>query len=175
MEATIHRFELAGLGKAPFRFEGVRKNVFTISGPGGYSKPGGSCDFCGTGIMFEFWCRSADGKKFKVGCDCIAKVGDAGLKRLIEPELAKMRAEANNARKGREAERVADALALMYGELRESLAALPHSRGFKDRKTGAPLTLFDEFEWMMRNAGHSGRLKTAKRIEAHLDALTGGA
>ncbi len=57
----IHPFEKAGLGKAPFRCELVSE------------RRGSSCDFCGTGIRNEFWIKSADGKSFKVGCDCVRK------------------------------------------------------------------------------------------------------
>lgn len=63
METILtHRFENAGLGKWPYRFQGV-------DDPG----RGSSCDYCGTGIRFQFWFRSADGKRFKTGCDCFYK------------------------------------------------------------------------------------------------------
>lgn len=70
---AMHPFEEAGFGKAPYRFDGVRRNWFTAF-PGDPGKPGGSCDYCGQGIANEFWVKSADGRRFKVGCDCIAKL-----------------------------------------------------------------------------------------------------
>ena len=72
-----HAFEVAGLGLAPFRYVGMSENV--INYPDGSSKAGGCCDYCASGIRFEFHIMSADGKAAKVGCDCIAKVADEGL------------------------------------------------------------------------------------------------
>ena len=70
-----HPFEKAGLGKAPFSCTHVSENVFTL--PDGTSKAGGCCDYCGTGIRWEFWIKGsiAGAKQFKVGCDCVAKTG----------------------------------------------------------------------------------------------------
>jgi hypothetical protein len=73
--ATLHPFELAGLGEAPFRFLRVTENVYCA--PGCPPKAGGSCDYCGTGIRWEFWVRGRKGPEFKVGCDCIYKLGRA--------------------------------------------------------------------------------------------------
>lgn len=50
-----------GLGIAPFRFVRMVK------------QRGSSCDYCGTGITYEFHCVSSDGHHFKVGCNCIAR------------------------------------------------------------------------------------------------------
>lgn len=71
--ATVHPFEKAGLGVAPFRCVGVRENWFEI--PGVMRKPGGSCKFCGTGILYEYMIVSSDSKEFVVGCDCVMKTG----------------------------------------------------------------------------------------------------
>jgi len=70
-----HPFEKAGLGKAPFSCTHVSENVFTL--PDGTSKAGGCCDYCGTGIRWEFWIKGsvAGARQFKVGCDCVAKTG----------------------------------------------------------------------------------------------------
>lgn len=70
---AVHPFEEAGFGRAPYRFDGVTRNWF-VACPGDPGKPGGSCDFCGQGIAYEYWVRSADGRRFKVGCDCIEKL-----------------------------------------------------------------------------------------------------
>lgn len=70
---AVHPFEEAGFGRAPYRFDGVTRNWF-MACPGDPGKPGGSCDYCGQGIAFEYWVVSADGRRFKVGCDCIAKL-----------------------------------------------------------------------------------------------------
>lgn len=82
---SMHRFERVGLGKAPFRVTGFGRFVFqAVPGdPNCPIQPGTSCDYCGTGIMDAAIVTSADGKKFKVGCDCVAKVGDGGLLNAI--------------------------------------------------------------------------------------------
>jgi hypothetical protein len=70
-----HPFEKVGLGKAPFSCTHVTENVF--ASPDGTTKAGGCCDYCGTGIRWEFWIKGsvAGAKQFKVGCDCVAKTG----------------------------------------------------------------------------------------------------
>ena len=70
-----HPFEKSGLGKAPFSCTHVTENVFAL--PDGTSKAGGCCDYCGTGIRWEFWIKGsvAGARQFKVGCDCVAKTG----------------------------------------------------------------------------------------------------
>lgn len=78
MNDKIHKFELSGLGKAPFRFHGIRENAFSPA-PGEPSKAGGCCDYCSTGIRWECVIVSADGVQSVVGTDCIGKVGDKGL------------------------------------------------------------------------------------------------
>lgn len=73
MEKIKHPFERAGLGKAPFHCVGCRENWFVMEGCG--RKPGGSCNYCGTGILYEFVIRSSDGAEFVVGSDCVEKTG----------------------------------------------------------------------------------------------------
>ena len=70
-----HPFEKANLGKAPFSCTHVSENVFRL--PDGSVKAGGCCDYCGTGIRWEFWIKGsiAGARQFKVGCDCVAKTG----------------------------------------------------------------------------------------------------
>ena len=67
----MHPFQKSGLGQAPFKCIGVQENVFAM--PDGSTKGGGSCDYCGTGIRWEFLIASDDGRSFKVGCDCVEK------------------------------------------------------------------------------------------------------
>ena len=78
---TTHVFD--HLGPAPYRFQGVTQNLFTIAGCPEASKPGGTCDHCGTGILWEFHLVAADGRAFKVGSSCILKSGDAGLRHAV--------------------------------------------------------------------------------------------
>lgn len=165
----VHKFEAAGLGKAPFRVLGVcekrgpikvgeRDGVEVWSGSPG--QPMGSCDFCGTGIAECWEIGSADGRRFIVGCECVRKTGDAGLKRGMAPHLRALR-------HAREQERIDAFRARVASDtvLRDKLAALPHPRGFTDRATGRPLTRLDEVEWMLANAGAAGSLRTIRSVE----------
>jgi hypothetical protein len=164
-DVMAHRFELAGLGRAPFRFTGMNEKVF-VAYPGGPEKAGSCCDYCPASIRFEFWVESADGKRFKVGCDCIRKVGDAGLKRQIAAAERDMKARQKAAKVAREQVRIAEAVRLLAGPVGERLAAEAHSRGFVNRETGAPLSRLAEVKWLLEHSGHAGKLATAKVIEA---------
>lgn len=148
-----HCFEVAGLGLAPFRFIGLSDNV--ITNPDGTSRPGGSCDYCGNGIRHECHVKGADGRQFKVGSDCIAKVGDAGLLRAFKTSPA-WRAHQRKLAAAKAARVSAEVRAIVEAN-KARLAALPHPRGFTDRATGAPLTALDQAEWMLANAGKAGR------------------
>lgn len=153
MTNTIHKFEAAGLGKAPFRFSGCEKLVFQAC-PGAPIQPGGSCDYCGTAISQAFWLTSADGRRFKVGCDCIYKAGDAGLKKVVDAEKKKRA-------KARTAERIAEGAGMLSDpELRERLEREPHPNGFKGKN------LLDWCNWMLDHAGNKGKLSVARTIEA---------
>src|SRR6185369_3607718 len=102
---TMHPFEKAGLGLAPFRCVGVYKNAYQAC-PGAPIQAGGSCDFCGTGIMYEYKILSSDGKGFKVGCDCVAKTGGESQVVGMRNERLKIEREARKAkREARYAER----------------------------------------------------------------------
>lgn len=159
-----HAFEVAGLGLAPFRFVGASENVITY--PDGTQKAGGSCDYCGTGIRLECHVKSADGKAFKVGCNCIAKVGDTGLLKAYKtsPQFRAIQ-RANKAAKNKI---VFDELKALIETMSPKLAALPHPRGFTDRQTSAPLTALDNVKWLFDHSGATGRdwlLKHLKGME----------
>ena len=79
-EQAAHKFESAGLGKAPFRFIGYEHKTYQAH-PSAPVQVGGSCDYCGQGISNMYHVKSADGNRFKVGSDCIAKVDDKGLQK----------------------------------------------------------------------------------------------
>jgi len=68
-----HAFERAGLGLAPFRYAGMEEKVY-VAFPGAPAQPAGTCDYCGNGIKYCCHVKSADGKEFIVGTDCIEKV-----------------------------------------------------------------------------------------------------
>lgn len=99
---NLHRFERAGMGKAPFRVTGYGRHVFQAI-PGDPScplQPGTSCDYCGTGCMDVANIVSADGKRWKIGLDCAAKVGDAGLVTAIKrsPEYRALQRQKRHAK-----------------------------------------------------------------------------
>jgi hypothetical protein len=168
-----HAFELAGLGKAPFRFVGCSENVHRS--PDGTTRAGGSCDFCGTGIRTEFRIRSSDGKVSKVGCNCIAKVGDTGLLKAYKssPEFRAL----ERAKRDAKAALVNEELDAIFAANEAAWKAAPHPRGFVDWNTKAPLSKWDDMVRYRGLCGASGRAawlpilrKATKGAEAMQDA-----
>lgn len=108
-ETTLHPFEAAGLGQAPFRLLAIRKNVYSAAP--GHSQPGGCCSYCSQGILWECVIRSRDDQTFVVGQDCVRKLdrGDNKLATAVTRELARIaREEREAAREARwQAQRVA--------------------------------------------------------------------
>lgn len=92
-EIGMHVFERAGLGKAPFGVVGFYTAKYQAC-PGAPVQPGTSCDYCGQGIMYVCKIQAADGREFKVGCDCVKRTGDAGLIKAYKssPEFRQMEA-----------------------------------------------------------------------------------
>lgn len=148
-----HAFEVAGLGKAPFRFIGFEYKTYKAH-PDAPEQCGGSCDFCGTAIKNFCYIESADGKRSKVGTNCISKVNETGIIKAYKssPEWRAHQAAIRN----HKSQKSMEVLELL---ITDRLSAFPHPQGFKDFKTGAPLTLRDYALWMLDNAGHSGRQK----------------
>lgn len=103
----IHAWEFNGLGKAPFQCVGVvslpsktlaehnpdayRNQMNNI--PRGFEV--GTCAACGMSLTNNFLIKSADGRQFSVGCDCVKKHGGNGLveqvKLIKRREAAKAR------------------------------------------------------------------------------------
>jgi hypothetical protein len=160
---AVHPFELAGLGKAPFRYVGMEEKVHNNGD--GTTKAGSCCDYCCASIRYVFWVVSADGRRFKTGCDCIHKVNDARLIKVIAKDEAKLAKAKRDAKRAKDVARVAAAKARLP-QVADALAARPHPRGFVNRETGAPMTLLDWATWMLDNAGVTGGLTVAKIIEA---------
>lgn len=99
---SVHPFN--HLGQAPFRFVGTVEKTFQAC-PGAPIVAGSSCDHCGTGIRWECWVEDANGRRFKVGNDCIAKVGDQKLIKASHAAKLERQREARHAK--REAQREA--------------------------------------------------------------------
>ena len=148
----MHPFEEAGFGRAPYRFDGVTRNWFTAFA-GDPGKPGGSCDYCGQGIAYEYWVVSADGRRFKVGCDCIDKlarrdnVAFAGDTLARDADIARRRLDRERRAEREYAKRMAARAAFdgWYTTARQAHAcALPHP-AIKG------LTLAHYIRWMLAN------------------------
>ena len=164
----IHRFEAAGLGKAPFRFIGVETNsdraalnreaesnglMFTTN----YCT---SCDFCGMAINDAYRLQSADGNRFKVGCECVKKTGDAGIVRQIDETRKRLAREKRHAR---EAARIVEGKAWIVAN-RARLEATPHP---DKQRAARGDTLASMLDWFFTHAGTTGRLgalRAAKKI-----------
>ncbi len=138
---TVHRFEAAGLGKAPFELVGFTEEKF-VAAPGCPAQPGGTCDFCGNAIMNVFYVRSADGRRFKVGCDCVLKVDDAGLKRQVNNIKREAQGKRDDAR------------------IEAAFRLLDSNQAVRDACDELPY-----IEFCRLNAGRSGKLRCARLIE----------
>lgn len=168
-----HVFESRGLGKAPYRYVGHesfgegggagpgQRVIGEINGCTISTKPGTCCDYCLTYIIDAYWLMSADGRRFKVGCDCVRKTKDTWLVSEVDRAARKLATDRRHAREkatiGKGREMLADET------VRAALAAKPHPQKWQAEK-GA--TLLDWAEWMMANAGAKGRVSVAKAIRA---------
>lgn len=149
--STIHRFEAAGLGLAPFHFTGQVTEKTYCACPGAPVQAGSSCDYCGTCIRYEFWVRSADGKEFKVGCDCIHKTEDRGLIQqisLAERKLRDVKNVAAKARKKAKIEARIEAAKAKLPSVRGDLTSRPHPNTYYAEQGK---TLLDYVNWCLGN------------------------
>lgn len=179
---TMHPFEEAGLGLAPFRCVGVERRVGPIKYPDGTEvgapgQPMGSCAYCGTGIADCYMIKSADGKRFVVGCDCVLKVerkdnvksATTELERDVIRERRRLerdrRAAKRNAEWERDMIRVRAGIAILEGNagVREQLTAQPSPNTDRANRLGE--TRLDWAKWMMHNAGMVSRLAIARELE----------
>lgn len=128
--AVVHVFQAAGLGIAPFTFKEVQ-----------YDTKGTHCDFCGTAIVNVFWVGSADGKRFKVGCDCIEKSGDHALIKVVDGIIRRH----ERLKRAAKAKFIFDELVTLMADpaVIASAQAVPHPNGWqknyrwmKDAATG---------------------------------------
>ena len=151
----MHKFEAAGLGEAPYKYVGMTIETYQAC-PGAPVQVGTCCDYCGTGIKETHWLVSKDGKRFKVGCDCIYKAGDKNLTRVVKTEVAKQNRE--KIQKRFEI-RLAGTMALLqHDEVIKALVGMPHPR-FEGS------TLLNWVGWMLKNAGRTGKTEVCKTVE----------
>lgn len=159
MTDTVHKFEAAGLGIAPYKLTAFKVVIFQAC-PGAPVQVGGSCDYCGTGIKDHFFLLSTDGRSFKVGSSCITKSGDKGLiKRAQDASRATKRKRAAQSAK----ERVAALRTYLSTEDGKRAAkAVPTPLGWAED------TLFDWALWMLANSGQAGKLRAIRTINKKL-------
>ena len=165
----MHVFEQAGLGIAPFKCVGF-STTSTRASLNSYCRShglmyttnlcGGTCDYCGTAIWNVFRIRSSDAKEFVVGCDCVLKTNDIGLRNIV----GKITAEAAKARKQQsEQEKIAQLNDWVNdSEVRAKLTEIAHP---KLRN----LTMLNYVEWMIVHAGTTGKIKIWRLIDKHLN------
>lgn len=109
--SNIHKWEYDGHGKAPFTCVGTyafpekslaEKNPAAYNSqlkmmPKGYGV--GSCGVCGRPLVNNFLIKSADGKKFSVGCECVEKSGDRGLTTITNQKRLEIEREKRRIKK----------------------------------------------------------------------------
>lgn len=162
--ATVHCFERAGLGRAPFRFVGMvdqdmrygqrilNREEYNRTGVALETKPGGTCAFCGKYILNMYRVASSCGNVFTVGCDCVYRTGDAGL--VAKVKIAERKRVA--ARKEAKRAMVVASLPGAIFAARRTLRAMPHpTKSMAARGE----TMLGYCLWMARNAGLTGRAK----------------
>jgi hypothetical protein len=163
-EIGMHVFERHGLGRAPFRCVGMFEKRFDLGD--GTSKPGGTCDYCGNGILYVYQVRSADRRTFGVGCDCVERTGDAGLIRGYKnlPEVRAM----NRARaKAKDDAVIAEWNALFNAP--ETIAKLSAIMvPGRPWVPGEQVTLFENFRRIWSMCGAAGHKRTLKALKARL-------
>lgn len=94
-QSTVHPFEVAGLGRAPFSLVGYSKEVgprvladgTQVGAPG---QPMGTCAYCSRGIAHVFKIQSSDGVESGVGCDCVLKLDREDNKLVSAVKKAKL-------------------------------------------------------------------------------------
>jgi len=161
-EVGVHVFERAGLGVAPFKYAGYEYKVFKAA-PEAPSLPGGLCSYCGAALYNCCYVKDVNGGSFIVGPDCIEKVGERGIIKAFKssPEFRKHKAEIRKEK----ASKIKAELDAALVEKAEALKSAPHPKGFKDWKSGNPLSFYDYAVWMVRNAGASGRERVYREMK----------
>lgn len=166
-EVGLHVFERAGLGKAPFECVGMVEKTYCAC-QGAPVQPGGTCDYCGQAIRYVFAIRSADGKRFGVGCDCVNKTQDAGLIRAYKnrPEYRKLQRE-------KRAAKAAAQLVELDAMLRDQSKDLEAFPAPNDKSPN----LYQHVVWFRNHAGAAGRaavLRLAKSVLSGERVYQGG-
>jgi hypothetical protein len=174
----MHPFEKSGLGKAPFRCVGFSRKIgpirrievingvgveVMIGAPG---QPMGACQHCGQGIADCFEIRSADGKTFIVGSDCVGKTNGEYCDPLLTQTFTRQKSAL--ARMKRQEKAAADyrfiAEVLDRPDFRARLEAEP---SFRDRN------LYESFRWHLDHSGAAGLGRLAAEVRRRLRVMEG--
>lgn len=165
---SIHKFEAAGLGKAPFFYRGfvqIPSTEVAEKNPSGYENmmkdipPAfhcGTCAYCGLAIMNNYLVASSDEKFFSVGMDCIKKIDDIQILKKASTE--------ERFRKKLKLQIQIDEGFKLIEEHRNLLELEPHPH-FEGK------TLWDYAEWMMENAGQPGKHRMLKLCMSKINGL----
>jgi len=114
-EKTLHAFEKAGLGTAPFYCVGmceIPSTSLAEANPAAYQMAMaylphdlsiGSCAYCGMGIKYNFIVKGATGRRFVVGSECVNRTGDAGLVKTVKAERTRIAREKRDVRRSQAA------------------------------------------------------------------------
>lgn len=170
-----HPWEKAGLGKSPYTYLGmtVESGPYRIVGKDGVEmmvgapgQPMGCCDYCGQGIKYCHKVRSADGKTFVVGGDCVRRVHDKGHPMITQTERKEReernkKARARFAQKAKESKAELDEL-LASPELVTKLSALPSDNEWRAKQGD---TALDQVKYRARWSGHTGRTELLKMLK----------
>ena len=163
-ENARHPFERRGLGTPPYTFKGQTEEIFKPH-PDCPAKPGASCDFCGTGIMDVYWFKSANGNTFKVGCDCLVKASKEAEDFPLQTLAAKLRRDHNaNVRHERESIKKNELNDILVSHS-EEIKRMPHPMDWRAKQG---FTLLDYSEWIIKNAGNSGKISLLRKIKKEL-------
>ena len=170
MNERSHKFEAAGLGKAPFRLI----DVYEKRGPlqladgtlvGAPGQPMGTCRYCGTGIAVCCVIQDAEGATFEVGSECVKKrhatdAADTRLELELRSRKNDLAREKRRAR-GAEARKRLQGLIARHGP---AMSARPHPYGFTEYGTGRPLTFLDYLKYSVASVGATNIVRLEKAI-----------
>jgi hypothetical protein len=131
----------------------------------------GVCDHCGSCLSDHYIINDASGALHVVGSSCIKKTTRPGFRisAMAASALKAKRDLDTKKRRVRDEAKFAELTALLEDPTaRAVLSSGRHSRGFKSRETGEPLTYLDEVEWMLEHSGWSGTNKTLKAAKTFI-------
>ena len=173
MSDIVHNFEIAKLGKAPFKVVGsytdVGPKVSVVDGlrceVGAPGQPMGSCDYCGQGIMYCFKIQGSCGQTFVVGSKCVEKTNAKGSRVYNDVERV-MLGHKRDRRHANEKKKIQELKDLLADRMvQDMLRALPHPN--KYYATELKQTLLDHCNWTMENVhcGTTAKLKTLRHVK----------